>query len=350
MDAFYASVEQRDNPTYRGKPLAVGGNPDGRGVVAAASYEARRFGVRSAMASSIAVKLCPELILVRPRFEHYRDISQTIMSIFERYSDLVEPLSLDEAYIDVTKNSLGTPFAREVARAIKEDIQKETTLTASAGCASTKFLAKIASALRKPDGLTTIPPEKVDAFLSTLAVRKVPGIGRVTEERLFKMGIHTVGQLREVSETELIRDFGKLGSWFYRLSRGIDEREVQADRERKSLGAERTFSSNILDFHELEDRLIDLAQEVSERAQKRELHGRTLTLKVKYADFQQHTRSLTTEQTMSDFEDLYKRGVALLTQTEAGARPTRLLGLTLSNFGYGSGMQLSFPLFEEKVG
>ena len=345
MDAFYASVEQRDNPELRGKPVVVGGQPGGRGVVAAASYEARKFGIRSAMSSQHAYRLCPNALFIKPRFDAYRAASAQIMEIFRRYTDLVEPLSLDEAYLDVTENKLSIPLARDIARSIKDQIRNETGLTASAGVAPNKFLAKIASDFKKPDGLTVIPPERVEAFLIELPVRKFPGVGPVTEQKLAALGILTARHLKKFSREELERHFGKSGGWFYRICRGLDERLVSSDHERKSLGAEDTFSKDLTEIPEMENELRTIAGKVAGRLEKRELEGRTVTLKVTYSDFEKITRSKTMPDAVSTEDELFAIGCELLRLTEAGPeKPVRLLGLQLSNFTILEEEQLVFPV------
>ena len=329
MDAFYASVEQHDNPELRGKPVVVGGSPNGRGVVAASSYEARKFGVRSAMGSREALRRCADLIFVRPRFDRYREISAQVMSIFHSYTDLVEPLSLDEAYLDVTVNKAELPLAREVARRIKDDIFRTTGLTASAGVAPNKFLAKIASDFRKPDGLTVIPPDRIESFLHPLPVGKIHGVGRKTEERMKELGIFTVGDLLTFSEERLIETFGSSGSWFYRIARGQDDREVQVDRDRKSLGAEETFDRDLDDLDEIRSALDEVVTEVWRRLAKRDITGSTVVLKLTYHNFRKLTRSLSGEKIV-DEADLRARAHELLRRTEAGDIPIRLIGVTVS--------------------
>src|SRR5688572_23192976 len=284
MDAFFASVEQRDFPELRGKPVAVGGGGP-RGVVAAASYEARKYGVRSAMPGSVAKRLCPHLIFARSRFEVYQTVSKQIREIFHRYTDLVEPLSLDEAYLDVTENKFDILSARQIAREIKELIFRETGLTASAGVSFNKFLAKIASAYQKPDGLTVITPEKAEALVESLPIEKFYGIGDVTAAKMHSMGIHTGLELKQLSEAELTKHFGKSGQYYYQISRAIDDRLVNPNRIRKSIGAERTFAEDLTTLTEMEAQLLPLAEEISEYLQQRNDAGRTITVKIKYADF-----------------------------------------------------------------
>mgnify|MGYP001205966351 FL=1 len=292
MDAFYASVEQRDNPELRGKPVAVGGSA-ARGVVAAASYEARAFGVRSALPSVTAKRRCPELIFVKPRFDGYRAVSAQIHEIFAEYTDLIEPLSLDEAYLDVTENKQSIKFATEVATIIRARIKEVTGLNASAGISYCKFLAKLASDLNKPNGQAVITPKNGPAFVADLAVKKFHGVGPATAEKMQRLGIVTGADLREKSLTFLRDNFGKSGAWYYGISRGIDERPVQPDRPRKSIGAEDTFAVDIFDLEAAEAELGLLAEKVWRHAANKQISGRTVTLKVKYADFQQITRSRT---------------------------------------------------------
>ncbi|MGQ3013984.1 MAG: DNA polymerase IV [Flavobacteriales bacterium] len=331
MDAFYASVEQRDFPEYRGKPLAVGGRPEERGVVAAASYEARRFGVRSAMSSHKALQLCPDLIFVRPRFDVYRAVSRHIHAIFRRYTDIIEPLSLDEAYLDVTQDKASVGSAIKIAREIKQAIREELNLTASAGVSVSKFVAKIASDMNKPDGLTFIAPSEVEAFMEKLPVEKFHGVGRVTAEKMKRMGWHTGADLKKLSEDELVQHFGKSGHFFYRIVRGIDRRPVQPERETKSVAAEDTFIQDLHTLEEMEAELQKIAERVSGRLQKYGLRGRTITLKVKFHDFRQITRNHSDTQALNDYASLFRIATELLHKIEL--RPVRLLGISVSNFG-----------------
>ncbi|MCL4146502.1 UNVERIFIED_CONTAM: hypothetical protein GTU68_044244, partial [Idotea baltica] len=291
MDAFFASVEQRDNPELIGKPVIVGGNPDSRGVVAAASYEARKFGIHSAMSSSRAYKLCPNAIFIKPRFLIYKRISRMILGILKNYSDFVEPLSIDEAFLDVTRNKKGHYYASRVAKEIRAEIFSKTGLTASAGIAPNKFLAKIASDLNKPNGLSVIMPDEIYDFLTNLPVRKIPGIGKVAERKLLTSGITKVGELREKSEEKLTLLFGKSGSWFHQLSHGIDNREIIVNRERKSVGAERTFLDDILNIEFLKEKLFEISEELIKRLKNNNFSGRTLSLKVTYSDFTKISRA-----------------------------------------------------------
>ena len=333
MDAFYASVEQRDNPEYRGKPLVVGGPPEGRGgVVATASYEARKFGIRSAMPSKRALQLCPHAIFIRPRFTAYKEASQHIREIFSRYTDLIEPLSLDEAYLDVTVDKLQIGSAIEVARQIKQAIKDELHLTASAGVSANKFVAKIASDLNKPDGLTFISPANIETFMEQLPVEKFHGVGRVTAEKMKNMGLHTGADLKKLSEDELVRLFGKSGHFYYNILRGIDNREVQPNRETKSVGAEDTFAYDLTDVEEMNAALDKIAIVVASRLQKHELRGRTITLKVKYGDFRQITRNQSFAYLLNDLETIAATAKQLLAATDLQNARIRLLGISVSNF------------------
>lgn len=334
MDAFYASIEQRDHPEYRGKPIAVGGSPQGRGgVVATASYEARKFGVRSAMSSKKAVQLCASLIFVRPRFDVYKEVSQKIRAIFQRYTDIIEPLSLDEAFLDVSDDKQNIGSAIEIAALIKQAIKDELHLTASAGVSVSKFVAKIASDMNKPDGLTFIGPSRVESFMESLPVEKFFGVGKVTAEKMKKMGIHTGVDLKKLSEPELIRHFGKAGKFYYKIVRGIDNREVQPHRETKSVGAEDTFPYDLKELEEMYEALETIAQIVHNRLQRHKLKGRTVTLKIKYHDFKQVTRSQSFAEGVCDLETLVLTAKQLLSATDLEDKRIRLLGISMSNFG-----------------
>jgi DNA polymerase-4 len=333
MDAFYASVEQRDNPEYRGKPLVVGGLPQGRGgVVAAASYEARKFGIRSAMPSKKALELCPDVLFVYPRFPAYKEVSGQIREIFRRHTDLIEPLSLDEAYLDVTEDKQNIGSAIEIARQIRQAIKTELRLTASAGVSINKFVAKIASDINKPDGLTFIAPSQVEAFMEQLAVEKFYGVGKVTADKMKKMGLFTGADMKKLTEEELVNRFGKAGRFYYDIVRGIDERAVQPDRETKSVAAEDTFAYDLTHVEEMNTELDKIAQIVCGRLQKYELKGRTITLKIKYSDFKQITRSLSLPQAVNDFETVAATSKQLLAGTDLVDKKIRLLGISLSNF------------------
>ncbi len=332
MDAFYASVEQRDNPELKGKPIAVGGSAE-RGVVAAASYEARKFGVKSAMPSKIAARKCPQLIFVKPRFDAYKSVSQEIRNIFYEYTDLVEPLSLDEAYLDVTTNKKEMPSATLIAQEIRRRIKEETQLTASAGISINKFLAKTASDVNKPDGLFLVKPEDAEAFVEKLPIERFFGIGKVTAEKMHKMGINTGLDLKKWSEYSLIDRFGKSGKYYYKIARAIDNREVNPNRIRKSLGAENTFSKDLVSHEEVHAELAKINDILKGRIERSKTKGKTLTLKVKYTDFQQITRSKTVDYWIDNadkVEVLYPELVELI-ELDKGIR---LLGLTLSNLNH----------------
>lgn len=333
MDAFYASVEQRDFPEYRGKPIVVGGSPEGRGgVVATASYEARKYGIRSAMPSKRALQLCPHAVFLRPRFEVYKEVSRHIREIFRRYTDLIEPLSLDEAFLDVTEDKLNIGSALEIARQIKEAIREELQLTASAGVSVNKFVAKIASDLNKPDGLTFIGPSRIAEFMEQLPVEKFYGVGKVTASRMKSMDLHTGGDLKKLTEEQLVHYFGKAGRFYYRIVRGIDNREVQPHRETKSLGAEDTFPYDLTTAEEMYVEIDRIAAIVAERLQRYQLRGRTVTLKVKYSDFRQITRSHSFLQPVSDLETIASTARQLLLHADLDDKGVRLLGISLSNF------------------
>ena len=332
MDAFYASVEQRDQPELRGKPVAVGGGGP-RGVVMAASYEARTFGVRSAMPGFQARRLCPGLIFVRTRFDAYQTASRQIREIFASYTDLVEPLSLDEAYLDVTAPRRGPPSATLIARAIKGEILAVTGLTASAGVSFNKFLAKVASAMDKPDGLFVIRPEDALAFVARLPIERFFGIGPVTAGKMKDAGIATGADLRARSEAELVHRFGKVGRHYFKIARGQDERVVSPDRPYKSIGAEETFEHDLSDPAAMLETLRPIAERVAERMTKADLFGRTVTLKIKHNDFTLNTRQHTAADPVHSAEELMALGRWLLHTPAPPRRPVRLLGLTASNFG-----------------
>ena len=329
MDAFYASVEQLDNPELRGKPVAVGGGSE-RGVVSAASYEARKFGVRSAMAGSLARRLCPELIFVKTRFERYREISAQIREVFFEYTDLVEPLSLDEAYLDVTENKKGNPSASLIAKEIRAKIKEKTGLNASAGISINKFIAKVASDINKPNGQKTIGPEEVIPFLEKLDIRKFYGVGKVTAEKMYQLGIFTGNDLKLKSLEYLQEKFGKSGAFYYNVVRGIHNSQVKPDRIRKSLGAERTFSENISSEIFMIERLENIADEIERRLKKSDVAGKTVTLKIKYSDFTLKTRSKTLPYFIRSKEVILETARELLFQ-EKMENSVRLLGITLAN-------------------
>ncbi len=329
MDAFYASVEQLDNPELREKPIAVGGSEE-RGVVAAASYEARKFGVRSAMSSIIAKRNCPGLIFIKPRFERYKEISNQIRAIFLEYTDLVEPLSLDEAYLDVTENKKGNPSASLIAREIREKIKIKTGLNASAGISINKFVAKIACDVNKPNGQKTVNPEEVEEFLEKLEIRKFYGVGKITAEKMYRLGIFNGFDLKQKSEEFLTLNFGKSGSYYYKVVRGIHLSEVKPNRIRKSLGAERTFDENISSEIFMLERLENIAEEIEHRLKKSKVAGKTVTLKIKYSDFSQYTRSKTIPYFISSKALILDISKELLFQ-EKMRESVRLLGISLSN-------------------
>lgn len=330
MDAFYASVEQRDNPELRGKPLAVGGAA-ARGVVAAASYEAREFGVRSAMPSVTAARKCPQLIFVKPRFDVYRAVSQQIRDIFAEYTPLIEPLSLDEAYLDVTENLKGMPVATEIALEIREKIKAVTGLNASAGISYNKFLAKMASDLNKPNGQAVITPKNGPAFVEGLAVKKFHGVGPATAEKMHRLGIETGADLKSKSLQFLAENFGKSGPYFFGIARGIDERPVRPDRVRKSVGAEDTFVDDIDDLALATTELKPLAEKVWSHCQAKSISGKTVTVKIKYSDFTQATRSRTGASPVMGVAEIMEAASTLLATVYPFKRPVRLLGVTLSS-------------------
>lgn len=330
MDAFYASVEQRDFPQYRGKPLVVGGKKR-RGVVSAASYEARKYGVHSAMPSFIAAKKCPHLIFARPRFAVYKKVSEQINAIFKSYTDLVEPVSLDEAYLDVTHNKFNIESASEIGRQIKRRILETTNLTASAGVSFNKFLAKVASDYRKPDGITVVTPNNAYKFLTDLPVKKIPGVGKVTQKKMEEMGINTAGQLRNHSQEFLITHFGKVGSHYYRLVHLQSSDTVSPTRTRKSIGTERTFFDDQKSESEMTEAISKICTELVRRMEKANVCGKTLTLKIKYSDFTILSRSRTTLDYYIEEADILETALELLKRPTLPAKPVRLLGLQLSN-------------------
>ena len=331
MDAFYASVEQRDNPTLRGRPVAVGGDPTTRGVVAAASYEARTFGVRSAIPMSRAVRLCPSLVIVRPDFQKYRAVSQQVFALYREVTPLVEPLSLDEAYLDVTENSWGETLGVTVANRLKTAIQDTTRLTASAGVAPNKFLAKIASGWKKPDGLTVVAPERVETFLKGLPVEALWGVGPVTAAKLRAHGIEKLTDVRARSLAELEAMVGSLAPWLIDLAHGRDDRKVEPNRPSKSSSSERTYASDLSGMSEIRQEIGKMARDVATWLQTRAITARTVTIKVRYDDFTTVTRSHSTPQMTNDTESIAARALVLLAKTEAGPRPVRLLGVGVHN-------------------
>ena len=329
MDAFYASVEQLDNPELKGKPIAVGGSSK-RGVVSAASYEARKFGVRSAMSSVIAKRKCPQLIFVKTRFDRYKEISKQIRRIFFEYTDLVEPLSLDEAYLDVTINKKGNPSATLIAKEIRQRILEETGLTASAGISINKFIAKVASDYNKPNGQKTVNPEEVLEFLENLDIRKFYGVGKVTAEKMYKLGIFTGADLKSRPMEFLEQHFGKSGGYYYHVVRGIHKSEVKPHRIPKSVGAERTFNENLSSEIFMLERLNHIAEELERRLKKSKIAGKTVTIKIKYSDFTLNTRSKTLSYFISDKSLILEAAKELLYQEEM-KNSVRLLGISLSN-------------------
>ncbi len=330
MDAFYASVEQRDHPALAGRPVVVGGDPERRGVVAAASYEARAFGIHSAMSMARAVRLCPALQIVPPDFARYRAVSAQVFAIFRGVTSLVEPLSLDEAYLDVTENAWGEPLAMNVARRIKEQIRAETRLTASAGVAPNKFLAKVASGWKKPDGLTVIPPERVEPFLQQLTIDALWGVGPVTARRLRARGIHRVVDVRSADPAVLREAVGSLADWLVQLASGLDDRPVEPDRPVKSCGSEETYAEDLTSVDAMRGELAAMARSAARWLERKHLFARTVTIKVRYADFTTVTRSQSDRPTR-DAEDIVARAIALLDRTEAGTRAVRLLGVSVHN-------------------
>jgi len=333
MDAFYASVEQRDFPAYQGKPVVVGGLPEGRGgVVATASYEARKFGIRSAMPSKTAQRLCPEAIFVFPRFDAYKAVSRQIREIFHRYTDMIEPLSLDEAYLDVTIDKQGVGSALEVARLIKQAIKHELQLTASAGVSVNKFVAKIASDMNKPDGLTFIGPSRIEQFMEALAVEKFYGVGKVTATRMKAMGLHTGADLKKLSETEMVQYFGKPGKFYYQIVRGIDNREVQPHRETKSVSVEDTYQEDLVTSASMEAELKILAERLAIRLARSGFKGKTVTVKFKFHDFSLMTRSISLTAFINTAADIQQAALNILHSAPIQGKSIRLLGVGLSNF------------------
>jgi DNA polymerase-4 len=332
MDAFYASVEQRDNPNLRGKPIAVGGGSK-RGVTTTASYEARKYGVKSAMPGWKAKELCPNLIFVKPRFEAYKEVSNRIRDIFFRYTDLVEPLSLDEAFLDVTQNKGEDPIATNIASEIKDSIFKETKLTASAGVSYNKFLAKIASDINKPNGLTVIKPHRAIEFIHELPIRKFFGIGKVTEQKMNKLGVYTGLDLSKMSKVDLIKNFGKSGGAYYKIVRGQDDSPVKPNRIRKSLAVERTFEENINQVENILAINDNLSRMLFERCERSKFFGKTLTLKLKNKEFVIKTRSITVKESLDTFDLICKTSKQLILNNEELCSEIRLMGLSISNTG-----------------
>lgn len=330
MDAFYASVEQRDNPEFRGRPLVVGGRPEGRGVVAACSYEARKFGIHSAMPCSRAARLCPSLIFTKPQLDRYREVSRQIMTIFRQYTDIIEPLSLDEAFLDVTANFLDEPSATIIANQIRKDIHRQLQLTCSAGVSFNKFIAKVASDVNKPDGITVIPPEAALQFISNLPIGRFFGVGKVTEKKMFKLGIRKGADLLKYNEDALTFHFGKAGVFLYNIVKGNDDRPVEPRRERKSIGSETTLSRDTNDLLEIKSILSTVADKVGAALLKKKCGGNTLTLKIKYHDFVTISRSHTTNSPIYSSADIQNILPRLLVSCNAGEKKVRLLGLSVS--------------------
>ncbi|KQS89181.1 DNA polymerase IV [Chryseobacterium sp. Leaf394] len=347
MDAFYASVEQHDNPALRGQPVAVGGGH--RGVVSAASYEARKYGVRSAMPSKTAKEKCPHLIFVPPRFARYKEISKKIREIFYEYTDLVEPLSLDEAYLDVTENKKEIESANQIAKEIRQKIFEQTGLTASAGISINKFLAKVASDINKPNGQKTIHPDKVEKFLEELPVEKFYGVGKVTANKMYSLAIYKGKDLKKRSLEDLTRLFGKSGKYYYDVVRGIHHSEVKPHRIQKSVAVERTFLEDLFDQQQIDEKLQNLSEELHSRLQKNNIMGRSLTLKIKYKDFSLFTRSFTKEEYYSSPEEYFTTGKKLW-ELRPYDKAVRLLGLSVSQLNTEEKKQISVQLkipFEE---
>lgn len=331
MDAFYASIEQLDNPELVGKAVIVGGRPDSRGVVAACSYEARRYGIKSAMPCAHAFKRCPEAIFIRPRMNRYKEISVQIMEIFSRYTKVIEPMSLDEAYLDVTSNKLDQPSATLLAQDICRTIHKETGLTASAGVSCNKFVAKVASDLNKPNGVSVVEPHQIESFVGQLPIGKFHGIGKVTEKKMIQLNIKTGADLRRYTMAELTELFGKSGSFFYHIVRGIDPRPVKTSRIRKSVGSERTLKVDTTNIDEIVELFKSLVEKVSHTLHYKNLLCRTITVKIRYSDFTTITRSMSSPTEISASEDIALFVDKLMQKTEAGSRPVRLLGISVSN-------------------
>jgi DNA polymerase-4 len=350
MDAFFAAVEMRDNPAYRNVPLIVGGRPDSRGVVSTCNYQARKYGIHSAMPSSQAYRLCPHAVFVRGRFDAYRQASEQVREIFYEYTDLVEPVSIDEAYLDVTENIPGIASATEIARQIRAKIQQRTRLTASAGVSYCKFLAKIASDYNKPDGMCVITPEKAERFLEALPIGKFHGIGTVSERKLRKLGIKTGADLKRWELVDLLKHFGKVGSYYYSIVRGIDERPVRTSWTRKSIGMERTFSTDVGDVDEMKEYIGTFAKKLSDSMRTKGIRGRTLTVKIKYDNFELNTRAVSLPEPTRDAEILQHYAGELLWQHLEKDRKVRLLGISMSQLQWeddDADEQLMFGFYEQ---
>lgn len=331
MDAFYAAVEQRDDPDLRGKPVCVGGGPHGRGVVQTCSYEARKYGIHSAMSSSKAYRLCPHAIFVPPRFDVYKSVSNQIREIFHGYTDLVEPRSLDEAYLDVTENKKGISSSEKIATEILNKIKKETGCTASAGVSFNKFLAKVGSDFNKPNGIMVIRREEADEFIDNLPIRKFRGVGKVTEKKMKEFGINTGADLKKYSKEELRRYFGKSGNYFYNMAHAIDQRDVHYTRGRRSIGNERTFHVDITDITEIMEKLEHISQRLTDTMKRYEIKGKTITVKVKYHDFRRISRSITLKTPIDDPKVIMSNVQRLISKTDLGKKKVRLVGISISN-------------------
>ncbi|MEM7351109.1 MAG: DNA polymerase IV [Acidobacteriota bacterium] len=346
MDCFYAAVHMRDDPSLRGRPVVIGGNPNGRGVVAAASYEARQFGIRSAMPAAQAVRRCPHAVFLKPEFPRYQEESQAIFAIFRQLTPLVQPASLDEAYLDVSDHLEPFGSATAVAQEIRRRVQQERNLTVSVGVGPNRLIAKIASDFDKPDGLTIVKPQRVREFLDPLPVRRLHGVGPATEKALHEMDVKTIADLRAVELETLRRRFGRHGQGLYNYSRGIDQRPVRTDRERKSLGSERTYASNIQSLEEMDSQLEDLARRVAAGLERRDISARTITVKVRYPDFTTLTRSRSLEHPTASPAHIAATAMELLRLTEAETRSVRLLGVTGSGLSNGEDGPEQLDLFE----
>jgi DNA polymerase IV len=347
MDAFFASVEQLDNPELKGKPVAVGGSSE-RSVVAAASYEARKFGVRSAMPSAIAKRLCPDLIFVKHNFERYHEVSAIIFNIFKEYTEIIEPLSIDEAFLDVTDDKKNIVSATLIAERIRNEINHRTGLTASAGISVNKFLAKIASDINKPDGIFLIHPEEAEKFIEELPIEKFYGIGKVTARKMHKLGIHRGSDLKKWDLVSLVRNFGKVGVFYFNIARGIDERPVEPDQERKSVGTELTYEKDLTTSFAIIAELYKLEKELMERLEHSGTTGRTITMKVKFSDFRQITRSRTLQNYIRDFNTLHKEVSEIRKSLELEGFRIRLMGVSISNLESDDSDDNQLHLFEEQ--
>lgn len=347
MDAFFASVEQLDNPELRGKPVAVGGSGE-RHVVAAASYEARKFGVRSAMPSVTAKKLCPDLIFVRHRFERYNELSDKVFEIFKEYTDIIEPLSIDEAFLDVTADKKNIGSATFIAKEIKKEIRERTGLTASAGISFNKFLAKIASEMKKPDGLFVIKPADAEKFIEDLPIEKFFGIGKVTADKMYRLGIHKGCDLKKWELPDLIRNFGKAGKFYYDIVRAVDDRPVETESERKSIGTELTYEKDLTTSFEIIAELYKVEKELMERLKHAGTSGKTITLKIKFSDFRQITRSRTLQHYIRDFKTLHGEVSDIRKSLELEGTRIRLLGVSVSNLESEDNDEGQLDLFEER--